>query len=91
MGVIGGIIILLAVIAGIASLVFWIIMLVKFFTNDMVLHGVIGIICSLWAFIYGWMKADELGARNIMMYWTIAIVAGIVLNVIGNVLIGMSQ
>jgi hypothetical protein len=78
----GGLVLqILAIAVGIGSLVCWIIVLVKLFQNGYTVPGIIGIICALVAFIYGWMKADELGVKNIMLVWTGLIVASIVLNV----------
>lgn len=74
----------LVVVGGIGSLVCWIMVLIKMFSNKEkggVLQGVIGIICSLWAFIWGWMNSGLVG-KNIMLAWTVCIV----LSMIGNFL-----
>ena len=78
------VIIALAVIAGLVSLGCFIIVLIKLFQEKGALHGILGIICSLYTFIWGWMHADRLGVRTIMIVWSICIVIGIVFNVIGN-------
>ena len=75
------IVITLAVIAGIASLVCFIWVLIKLFQEKGVLHGILGLICSIYTFIWGWMNADRLGIRNVMIIWSVAIVIGILLNV----------
>ena len=49
-----------------------------------VLHGILGIICSLYPFIWGWMNADRLNIKNTMIYWSIAIVVSIILNGAGT-------
>jgi membrane protein implicated in regulation of membrane protease activity len=64
-------------ISGIASLgilVCWIIVLIHMFKAG-VIQGILGLICGLYAFIWGWIHArGEL--RNVMVLWTIlAIVA----------------
>lgn len=69
----------------IVSIVCWVMTLVKMFTDKEkggVLHGVIGIICGLWALIWGWMNAARLNHTKVMLIWTIAIVAGIICNVV---------
>jgi hypothetical protein len=71
----------LAVISGIASLVCFIIVVIKLFQEKGVLHGILGIICSLYTFIWGWMNVDRLGIRNIMIIWSVVIVLSIILNV----------
>ena len=78
---------MLSIVASLVSLVCWIITLVKIFKSENgVLHGIIGIICGLWAFIWGWMKAGEMDNQKIMLIWTIAIIASIALSVLGSML-----
>jgi len=57
--------------------------LIKQFQNAGAVHGIIGIItCGIWTFIWGWMNANNLGIKNIMMIWTLLIVVGIAINLI---------
>lgn len=58
--------------------------LIKMFQNDKPLMGVLGILCSLWAFIWGWMKASTLGLKRIMLVWSVSIG----LTIIGQVIAG---
>jgi hypothetical protein len=55
--------------------------LVKIFQSGDILWGVLGI-CPLVAFIYGWVKNQALDIRNIMLVWTLCIVANLILNVV---------
>jgi hypothetical protein len=66
------------IVFGIGSLVCWIIMLVKIFQAGYTLQGVLGIICGLVAFIYGWMKSDELDAKPVMLAWTGCIIGQVI-------------
>lgn len=66
--------------ASLGSLVCWIITLVQMFQKDSVLKGILGIICALWAFIWGWMKVEETKQKNIMIIWSVCIVIGMVAN-----------
>ena len=75
-GILGGIL-------GLVSLVCWIIVVVKMFQTEGVVQGIIGLICGLWAFIWGWMNAEKVG-RNIMVLWTIAIILATVFNIAGG-------
>ena len=75
---------LLLAVGGIGSLICWIMILIKMFQNDKPLIGVLGILCGLWAFIWGWMKASTLGTTKIMMIWS----ACFVLSIIGQVVTG---
>jgi hypothetical protein len=76
---------ILALVCSIVSFICFIIVLIKQFQQGSVVHGIIGIItCGIWTFIWGWMNAGRLNIKNIMMIWTLLIVVGIVLNVLGG-------
>ena len=75
---------LLALVVGLGSLVCAVIVIIKLFQNEGALKGILGIICGLYTFIWGWMNASRLGIRNIMLIWTALIILGIILNVIGG-------
>ena len=72
---------LLAMLMSLGALICFIIVLVKMFQTAGVLQGILGLICSLWCFIWGWMNAGKLGIKNLMMIWTLLIILCIVLNV----------
>ncbi|HWS85922.1 MAG TPA: hypothetical protein VN282_02940 [Pyrinomonadaceae bacterium] len=62
-------------LVGLASFVCFIIVLIKQFKTAGVVHGIIGIItCGIWTLIWGWMNANNLGIRNIMLIWTLLFV-----------------
>jgi hypothetical protein len=71
------------IVCGIGNLVCLIIMVVKLIKAGYTLQGVLGIFCGLVAFIYGWMKADELDAKPIMLGWTGCIIGQIIFAVVG--------
>ncbi|MCF7675673.1 MAG: hypothetical protein K9N23_18555 [Akkermansiaceae bacterium] len=59
----------------VGSLVCWIMVLIKMFTTEKgPLMGILGILCSLWAYIWGWINAGKTGLKQIMLLWTVAIV-----------------
>ena len=73
---------------GILGLVLWlgciicfIIVLIKLFQNEGALKGILGLICGLYTFIWGWMNGTRLGIKNIMMIWTLLIILSIIVNV----------
>ena len=74
----------LAVIAGIAFLVCWIMVVVKIFQSGQTGLGILGIFCPLFTFIYGWVKVNEFGIKNLMTIWSIAIGVGFVANLAGG-------
>ena len=53
--------------------------LIKLFQNEGPLWGILGIICSLYALIWGWMNADKYNLRKVVTIWTILVVAFLVL------------
>ncbi len=74
---------ILQAIGGIGSLVCLILVLIKMFPAEGVLKGILAIICSLYAFIWGWINAGRFNMRNIMLAWT----GFIVLSIIGGVIV----
>jgi hypothetical protein len=75
---------LLGLILGLANLDCFIMVLVKLFQDKGVLHGILGLICSLYTFIWGWMNVDKNKNRDVMLGWTACIVLGLVLNVMAR-------
>lgn len=71
---------LLSLLITLGCLICWIIVLIKQFQTAGPIHGIIGIItCGIWTFIWGWMNADSLGIKNIMIIWSLLIVISLVL------------
>jgi hypothetical protein len=75
---------ILAMLVALGCLVCFIIVLIKMFQNEGALKGILGLICSLYAFIWGWMNATKLGIKNIMMIWTLLIIVAVILNFLGG-------
>lgn len=60
-------------LSSIVGFVCAIIVLIKLFQQKGVLHGILGIFCGIYTFIWGWMNAGSLNIKNIMIIWTICI------------------
>ena len=75
---------ILTLVALVGCVICWILVLIKIFQNDGALKGILGLICSLFAFIWGWMNATRLGVKTIMMAWTVLIILYIILAVMGG-------
>ena len=75
---------LLGLLLWIGCLICFIIVLIKMFQTAGVLHGILGLICGLYAFIWGWMNATKLNIRNIMMIWTLLIILSIIVNALAG-------
>jgi len=75
---------ILGMIVGIGSLVCLIMVLIKLFKEKGVLHLILGIICPLYPFIWGWMHVTRLNIKNIMLAWSGCAVVQIIFNVIGS-------
>jgi hypothetical protein len=71
---------ILAIVVALVNLGCFIMVVIKLFQEKGVLHGILGIICSLYTFIWGWMNVSRLNIRNIMIVWSICIVLAIILN-----------
>jgi hypothetical protein len=73
---------ILVFVVGLVNLVLAIMVLIKLFQKEGVVKGILGIICMLYTFIWGWMKAKELQITNIMWGWTACIVVQVILSFI---------
>lgn len=71
-------------LVSLGSLVCWIAVLIPLFQKEGALKGILGIICGLYAFIWGWMhiKDESLKLKNWMYIWTVLLVLSIILNFI---------
>lgn len=75
---------ILGSLVSLAALVPFIMVLIKLFQEKGAGHGILGLICALYTFIWGWQNSNRLNIRNLMMIWTGLIVVGLVLNLIGG-------
>jgi hypothetical protein len=73
---------ILSYIAAGISVVCWIIVLIRMFKESAV-KGILGLICGIYAFIWGWMNSSA-GLKNIMLLWTLAIVLAVIGGAIGG-------
>ena len=72
----------------IGSIIIWIagiVVLIKLFQTEGLMKGILGFICMLYTFIWGWQNIgkEELKLKTWMYLWTGAVVVGVILNVIG--------
>jgi len=70
-------------LAAIVCIVCWIMVLLKMFPAEGPVKGILAIICGLYAFIWGWMNAGRFNLKNIMLIWTVAILASVVASFMG--------
>lgn len=77
MGTLG---LILAAISGIGSLACLIYVLTKLFPAEGALKGILGIICALYTFIWGWQNRERFNLQQVMVAWTVLIVLSIVAN-----------
>ncbi len=75
---------LLNIVVSLGVLVCFIIVLIKLFQTEGALQGIIGLICGIWTFIWGWMNAGKVGIKNIMLIWTVLILLSIILSIAGG-------
>ena len=74
------------IIGSTLALVAGIVVLVKLFQTEGVMKGILGLICMLYTYIWGWqhINKEELKLKTWMYVWTGAIVLGIILNIVGS-------
>jgi len=72
---------LLNLLLSLGSLACLIMVVIKLFKEKGVAHGILGVICGLYTFIWGWMNATRLGIRNLMMIWTAIFVLNLVIGI----------
>lgn len=66
---------------GLGSLICFIPVLVKLFQQKGAVHGIVGLICGLYTFIWGWMNTAALKNKGLMIGWTACIVVQLVCQV----------
>ena len=68
-----------------------IVVLIRLFKKEGVLKGILGILCMLYTFTWGWMHYKEENIKNVMLIWSLVILITIVLNVISSAASGSSS
>ena len=72
-------------IAGLVSFVVGLVVLIKLFQKEGALKGILGFICMLYTYIWGWRNAKEQNITNMMWIWTaVIIISAIVGGVAGG-------
>jgi hypothetical protein len=84
-GIVGVLVMVVLFAIGIVSLVCWIMTLIRIFKDNVGL-GILGVVCALFAFIYGWVKVEQYQNKKTMIIWTIAVIFSVLLNVVAAVL-----
>lgn len=75
----------LLAIVGLVNLGCLIFVLIKLFPAEGALKGILGIICALYTFIWGWQHANEYeNMRNVMIVWSVCVVLSIVLQTVAG-------
>ncbi len=74
-----------------ANLGCFIYVLIKLFQEKGALHALLGFFCSLYPFIWGWMNASRLEMRDVMLFWTIVAVFGIIVQILFPMAMGTSM
>jgi hypothetical protein len=76
----GGLIGIVALLIFLGCVICYIVVLIKLFQNEDTIKGILGIICGLYTFVWGWMNANRYGIKNVMMIWTLLLIVSIILN-----------
>jgi hypothetical protein len=75
------------ILVTIAQFVIWIMVLIKLFKEKGILHGILGIICNIYPFIWGWMSHKRLKITRLMIAWSLLFLSSIVITPLMNVLL----
>ncbi len=76
---------ILYMLVALVTLVLAIMVLIKLFQKEGALKGILGIICMLYTFGWGWMNAKGLNITNIMWGWTACIIVLVILQLVMGV------
>ena len=82
------ILMILSLVVALGSLVCWIMTLIKMFgdeENGGVGKGIFGIICALYALIWGWQNHEKHDFKKVMMAWTGLIIGSVLINILSGV------
>jgi len=71
----------------ITSIVIFFIVLIKLFKTEGALKGILGFLCGLYTFIWGWLKHKELQMTKLMTVWSFIFV----IFMVGTPLIGTAE
>ena len=66
----------LGLLLNLAALVAAIMVLVKLFQTKGAGHGILGLICGIYTFIWGWINHKTLGLTKLMLIWTVGGIVG---------------
>lgn len=58
----------------IVGLIMFIVVVIKLFKTEGAIKGILGIICGIYPFIWGWVKHKKLKITRVMVLWTLCIV-----------------
>jgi uncharacterized membrane protein len=79
MGAFGFVMMGLFAIVAIISFILWLKVLIALFKKEGAGLGILGLICFIYLYIWGWMKSKELNLKSTMIWLTLAWIASIVL------------
>jgi hypothetical protein len=71
-------------ISGLVIFVVGLLVLIKLFKKEGVLKGILGLICMLYTFIWGWMHVKEENIKNLMYIWTALWILGVILSLVSQ-------
>lgn len=78
-------------ILSLISFVVGILVLIKLFKREGILKGILGLICMLYTFIWGWMHHKDENITTLMYIWTAVIVISIIIVAIMGATMGIEE
>jgi hypothetical protein len=89
MEIVGLGILAISALASLGSFICWIMVLIKMFGNAElggVGKGIAGVICGLYALIWGWQNREAVGIQTVMNVWLGCFLGSMGLSFIGNMI-----
>jgi len=78
-------VLLLFWLMSIGAIICFILVLIKLFKKEGVGLGILGLICGIYTFIWGWINHKPQKITNIMLVWTILLIISLILNFVAGV------
>jgi hypothetical protein len=65
-------------ITSLVGLILYVIVLIKIFRYGGIAKGILGIICSIYTFIWGWLNAKQYELTPLMLLWSFLIILSLI-------------
>jgi hypothetical protein len=78
---------ILADLCDLGDFVCFVLVVIKLFQQKGTVHGILGIICFVYPFVWGWVEAGKLKIQNLMIIWSVMIAGAIIFGALAGELL----